>query len=128
MKWYAEGFSQRREIVIELELPEGSSRLPKELELVLFRVVQESLTNVHRHSGSPSARICLTRSHDAVEVEIADKGKGIRAERLQHMSVAQIGVGVRGMQERVRQFGGTLRIESDSSGTTVTVNIPLAAE
>ncbi len=128
LQWYVEGFSQRSGIVIELALPEDSSRLSKELELVLFRVVQESLTNVHRHSGSPSARICLTRSHDAVEVEIADKGKGIPAERLQHMSVAQIGVGVRGMQERVRQFGGTLRIESNPSGTTVTVKVPLAAD
>jgi signal transduction histidine kinase len=86
------------------------------------------LTNVHRHSGSPSARIRLTRRQDAVEVEIADKGKGIPAERQRQMNAAQVGVGVRGMEERVRQFGGTMRIESNSSGTTVTVNIPLGSD
>jgi PAS domain S-box-containing protein len=128
LQWYVEGFSQRSGIVVELELPEYSSRLSKELELVLFRVVQESLTNVHRHSGSPSARIRLTRRQDAVEVEIADKGKGIPAERQRQMNAAQVGVGVRGMEERVRQFGGTMRIESNSSGTTVTVNIPLGSD
>lgn len=128
LQWYVEGFSQRSGIIVELELPEYSSRFSKELELVLFRVVQESLTNVHRHSGSPSARIRLTRSQDAVEVEIADKGKGIPAEKQRQMNVAQVGVGVRGMEERVRQFGGTMRIESNSSGTTVTVDIPFGSD
>jgi PAS domain S-box-containing protein len=128
LHWYVEGFSERSGIVVDLDLPEKSSRLPKEVELVLFRVVQESLTNVHRHSGSAYARIRLTQSVEKVEVEIADQGKGISAERQRQMKVAQLGVGVRGMEERVRQFGGTLRIESTPSGTTVTVAIPLSSD
>jgi PAS domain S-box-containing protein len=128
LHWYVEGFAERSGIVVDLDLPEKSSRLSKEVELVLFRVVQESLTNVHRHSGSASARIRLTQSVEKVEVEIADCGKGIPAERQRQMKVAQIGVGVRGMEERVRQFGGTLHIESTPSGTTVTVAIPLSSD
>jgi PAS domain S-box-containing protein len=125
LRWYVEGFAERSKIKVELELPEDFGRLPKELELVIFRVVQESLTNIHRHSGSASARIQLTRSGGTVEFEISDSGKGISAERQQEMTAARAGVGVRGMEERVRQFDGTLRIVSSGEGTKVFVMLPV---
>jgi two-component system NarL family sensor kinase len=94
----------------------------------VFRVVQESLTNIHRHSGSPWAKIRLTRSPKLVEMEIVDGGKGISAERKKALGTPQVGVGVRGMEERVRQFGGTFQIDSGSSGTRVSVTIPLTTD
>jgi PAS domain S-box-containing protein len=128
IRWYVDGFSERSQIQVELDLPKDMGRLPNELELLIFRVVQESLTNVHRHSGSSSAKIRLNRSERAVEFEISDQGKGIPPARLDELSAARIGVGVRGMEERVRQFGGTLRISSSPDGTTVTVKIPWTAD
>lgn len=128
LQWYVEGFSNRSGIVVDLELPTDSKRIPRALELVLFRIVQESLTNIHRHSGSLTARIRLVLSARSVEVEIADQGKGIPMEKRQDMTAAQLGVGVRGMEERARQFGGTLHIESSSAGTIVTATIPLKPE
>ena len=128
LQWYAEGFSKRSGIVVDLELPADSERIPRALELVVFRIVQESLTNIHRHSGSPSANIRLIRSAKSIEVEIADRGTGIPVAKKQEATAAQIGVGVRGMEERVRQFGGTLHIESSSTGTKVTAKIPLKPE
>ncbi len=128
LRWYVDGFSERSEIKVALELPADRLRLPRELELVIFRVVQESLTNVHRHSGSSSAKVRLARSETAVEFEISDQGKGISPERLREMSAARVGVGLRGMEERVRQFGGTLRISSGDKGTNVAVSIPIAPD
>lgn len=128
LPWYVEGFSQRSGIEVDVELPKNPARLPEAVELVIFRVVQESLTNVHRHSGSPTAKIRLAQSEKSVTVEIIDKGKGISRARLREMTAAQVGVGVRGMEERVRQFGGTLHIDSSTAGTQVTVTIPLASE
>jgi len=125
LQWFVEGFSQRSGIEVELELPEDSARLPKPLELVIFRVIQESLTNVHRHSDSPTAKIRLTQSSRLVEFEIVDQGKGISAERQRALATAQLGVGVRGMEERVRQFGGTLKIQSGPKGTSICGTIPL---
>ncbi len=127
LRWYVEGFSERSKIKVDLELPEDLGRLPNELELVIFRVVQESLTNIHRHSGSASARINLTRSAGTVKFEISDRGKGIPQEKQSEMNAARSGLGVRGMQERVRQFGGTLRIVSSDRGTKVVVTLPLAS-
>ncbi len=128
LQWFVDGFSERSKIQVELDLPPDFGRLSGELELVIFRVVQESLTNVHRHSGSSSARIRLSRSERAVEFEIIDQGKGIPPGRLGEMSAAQIGVGVRGMEERVRQFRGTLQITSGPEGTVVAARIPLTSD
>lgn len=128
IEWYVEGFSKRSGITVDVALPDDWARLSKELELVVFRVVQESLTNIHRHSGSPSATIRLSRSDAEVTVEIADAGKGIPEEKKKEATRAQVGVGLRGMEERVRQFGGTLRIDSTQSGTTVTVKLPHVAD
>jgi len=126
LQWYVEGFSKRSKIAVDLDLPGDLSRLPRELELVLFRTVQESLTNVHRHSGSSRAAIRLVQSASRVQIEISDWGSGIPAERMSQMnSKAKLGVGIRGMRERVGQFGGALRIDSSPAGTTVSVQIPL---
>ncbi len=128
LSWYVAGFSERSKIDVELVLPKPMGRLPRELELVVFRVVQESLTNIHRHSGSSSAKICLTCANEILELEISDRGKGIPVEGQQDLIAARVGVGVRGMQERVRQFKGTLTIDSDSQGTKVVVTIPISAD
>jgi PAS domain S-box-containing protein len=128
IQWYVEGFSERSRIKVELNMPEATSRLPRDLELVIFRVVQESLTNVHRHSGSSSAAIRVSRSADLVAVEISDSGKGISVEKQRELSSAKAGVGVRGMEERVRQFGGTLRIASSPLGTTVVATFPIVSD
>jgi two-component system NarL family sensor kinase len=110
---------------VDVEIPEELERLPRELELVIFRVVQESLTNIHRHSGSATAKVCLSQTESAVKFEISDQGKGISEEKQQEMKAAKTGVGVRGMEERVRQFDGTLEIVSDGSGTTVVGVLPV---
>ncbi len=128
LQWYVEGFTKRSGIKVELELPEDSSRVQRSVEMVVFRVIQESLTNIHRHSGSPSASIRLTRGPGVMKVEIADRGTGISPQKRKQMSAARMGVGVRGMEERVRQFGGTFEFRSGSSGTTVSATIPLAVE
>jgi len=128
LRWYADGFSERSKIKVDLVLPADLDRLPDDLELVIFRIVQESLTNIHRHSGSSSAQICLRNSNGIVELEISDQGKGISPERLREMSAAQVGVGVRGMEERVHQFNGNLKIDSDANGTKVTVVLPVRPE
>jgi PAS domain S-box-containing protein len=125
IRWYVEGFSERSKIKVDLNLPATMDRLPRELELVIFRVVQESLTNVHRHSGSASARINLVKAENGVRVEIIDRGKGVPLEDQRALSGARTGVGVRGMEERVRQFGGALKIVSGAVGTTVTVHLPV---
>lgn len=123
--WYVDGFSKRSGIHVDLSLPQNLGRLPRDLEMVVFRIVQESLTNVHRHSGSEWAKIFLTRAERSVEFEISDGGGGISAERQSELRSARSGVGVRGMEERVRQFGGTLEIVSDGGGTRVVVRMPV---
>ena len=128
LRWYVNGFSERSKIQVELVLPEPMGRLPRELELVVFRVVQEGLTNIHRHSGSNSARICLTCANESLELEISDRGKGMPTEKQQEMIAARVGVGIRGMQERVRQLKGTLEMTSDTQGTQVIVTIPIASD
>ncbi len=125
LQWFVNGFSERSSIKVDLELPDDFGRLPNQLELVVFRIVQESLTNIHRHSGSASASIHARRSEGAIRLQIRDRGKGISPEKMSELKLSQSGVGLRGMEERVRQFGGTLEIASSSEGTTVTVSLPL---
>jgi signal transduction histidine kinase len=126
VRWYTDGFAQRSGIRVDLDLPDDFGRLPAEAETAIFRVVQESLTNIHRHSSSAVAKIRLRQPGVEVEVEIADKGKGMSPEKLQELAASGTpGVGIRGMRERLRQLGGTLEIESSRSGTVVTVKLPL---
>lgn len=126
LRWYVDGFAQRSGINVDLDMPDNFERLPVELETAIFRVVQECLTNIHRHSGSPTAKIRLRARDHEVVVDIEDKGRGIPPHKLEQMASAGTpGVGVRGMQERLRQLGGKLDIESSSGGTRVKVRLPL---
>jgi signal transduction histidine kinase len=127
LRWYVDGFAQRSHIRVDLDLPEDFGRLPGEMETAIFRVVQECLTNIHRHSESPIAKIYLRQRHDQVLVTIEDKGKGISPEKLEEMATSGTpGVGIRGMRERLRQLGGVVELESNGSGTVVTVRLPVA--
>jgi signal transduction histidine kinase len=127
LRWYTDGFTQRSQIAVELEIAEDFGRLPRELETGIFRTVQECLTNIHRHSGSPTARICLTRFEHEVRLQVKDHGVGIPGETLEQMAVsATPGVGIRGMRERLRQLGGSLEIDCKDGGTIVEAHLPLA--
>lgn len=126
IRWYATGFAQRSGIDVELDLPDHLRRLPTDLETAVFRVVQESLTNVHRHSGSPTAIIHLDAGPELIHLEVIDHGCGIPPQKLSSQQESEsIGVGLFGMRERLRQLNGELEITSDSRGTTVHVTIPL---
>jgi PAS domain S-box-containing protein len=126
LRWYVEGFAQRSNVEVELHIADDLGRLPMELEITLFRIVQESLTNVHRHSGSESASIRLRRSGPEIVLEVEDHGVGISPEvldRVRTQSAATVGVGIAGMRERLSQLGGTLEIASANPGTLVRARI-----
>lgn len=128
--WYLDGFSQRSRIQVTFDADPNFERLAPEAELALFRVLQESLTNVHRHSGSSTATVSLCTAHDKVVLEIRDKGKGIPEHLLEQAGedwMGSLGVGLRGMNERLRQLGGKLEITSTALGTTVTASVPTAS-
>jgi len=128
LRWYVEGLTKRSEMQIDLEVPDDFDRLPRDLETAIFRVVQECLTNVHRHSGSPVAKIRLSRSANDVQLEVRDQGKGLPPEQLSEMSSdGASGVGIRGMRERIHQLGGSLEISSagNGKGTEVVVKLPV---
>jgi signal transduction histidine kinase len=130
LRWYIRGFAERSKIAVDLDLSDGFGRLPQEFETTIFRVVQECLTNILRHSESHVATIRIRRSTDEVRIEVRDEGKGIPREKLAEMASSRMpGVGVRGMQERVRQLGGTLEMGSDGAGkgTVVIVQLPVSA-
>jgi PAS domain S-box-containing protein len=126
-RWYIDGFAKRSGILVTSDIPERNERLPGDVEVVLFRVLQEALTNIHRHSQSPSADIQLTLDDVEVALQIRDCGRGIPSELLEnfHNSGAQAGVGLSGMRERVNECGGRLDIHSENRNTTVLVTIPL---
>lgn len=126
VRWYVDGFSERSKIKVDIEIPSEFPRLSSEMEIALFRLVQECLTNIHRHSGSETARVAVREEEDNLVVEIQDSGKGIPQDKQLDLSLDRAGVGFRGMRERLRQFGGGLNIQSDSTGTRVTANIPLS--
>jgi len=120
LRGYVEGFSQRSKIAVDLEIASDFDRLPEVLELAIFRIVLECLTNIHRHSESPTATIRIQREHGHVTVQVIDHGKGIPKERQYDSTIAgRSGVGLAGMRERLRQLGGTLEIQSDGKGTVV---------
>jgi PAS domain S-box-containing protein len=126
LRWYAAGFAQRSGIEVELELPESLERLPLDTETALFRIVQESLINIHRHAGSATARILLQRDMDMLVLEIEDHGHGMPGDSLEHvMSGGAVGVGIAGMRERIQQLGGRLEVTSRDHGTTVRAQLPL---
>jgi signal transduction histidine kinase len=123
---YAEGFTKRTGIPVELQITRRLGKVKSHVELTLFRIVQESLTNIHRHSGSPQANIRIERDRGKVILEISDKGTGMPGGlRIPSGEVPNgLGVGIPSMQERVTAIGGQLEIKSNSSGTTVLVIIP----
>jgi signal transduction histidine kinase len=124
LKMYVEGVSERGGLSVTLTLPKALERFSRDAELAIFRVVQECLTNVHRHSGSKSAAIHLNVSEGNILVEVRDRGKGMSVEKLSGIQSNGTSVGIRGMSERVRQLGGKISIQSDGSGTTVSVSLP----
>ena len=125
LRWYVDGFSQRSKIEVTLDIPEDFGRLPQDLEIAIFRTVQESLTNIHRHSGSPTALVGLDRTDSVVHLTIEDNGSGIPVEKRDLVAAAGVpGVGISGMRERLRQLGGTLEIKSNTSGTRVEASLP----
>src|SRR5262249_49779249 len=128
LQWYARGFSERSGVQVDVALVHDVGRLASEVEVALFRVVQESLTNIHRHSGSTGANIRLMKEGDQVLVQVKDRGRGIRLETSGNSgdTIQTLGVGILGMRERLRQLGGRLEIESSYGGTTVTAIVPFA--
>jgi PAS domain S-box-containing protein len=126
LQWYIDGFSERSKIKVDLELPDDFGRLPRNLEITLFRVVQECLTNIHRHSGSSTAAIRVARSQNEVRLEVRDAGKGLPAEAQTSLSSGKLsGVGLRGMHERLRQMGGHLDVQSNGNGTLIHATLPI---
>ncbi len=125
LRWYIQGLGERSGLKIVLDLPANFERLPREMELVMFRLVQECLTNIHRHSGSETAVIRIARDSENVLLEVQDKGKGMSAEKLSGIQSRSSGVGIRGMRERVRHFGGKMNIESNKEGTKISFILPL---
>ena len=128
LRWYVEGFAERSKIKVDLDFQGDFARLPRDLETAVFRVVQECLTNIHRHSESPVAKIRLRQSDGRVHIEVEDQGRGIPAEKLSEVvSRGMPGVGIRGMRERLRQLGGSLEIRSDGPGKGTKVVAELTA-
>jgi signal transduction histidine kinase len=123
---FIEGFGQRSKIAVNLVVKPGFERLSPDLEITIFRVIQECLINVHRHSGSRKAEIRLARRHGCIHLEVSDEGKGIHLDKQFDLdSPATLGVGFRGMRERIRQLGGTLQVHSTSNGTSVEATLPI---
>jgi two-component system, NarL family, sensor kinase len=129
-RWYAAGFTKRTGIPIDIDIPQEIKRLSPDAEVAIFRVLQESLTNVHRYANTATARLRISTTADDIKVEIEDYGKGMQPARskFSQESVARLGVGIQGMTERIRQLGGRLEITSGPKrGTLVTATIPLCA-
>jgi two-component system NarL family sensor kinase len=127
LRWYVAGFGERSGITVDLELPESFERLPLDTETALFRIVQESLINIHRHAASETARIRLQRNAGTIALEISDRGHGIPQALLTRITSggSAVGVGIAGMSERIEQLGGSLEITSGNRGTTVRARLPL---
>ena len=117
LRIYAEGFSKRSKIIAHVQVPEDLPRLSQELEISVFRIVQESLTNVHKHADAKTVKICIVRALATLTVRVEDDGKGLPNDHV-------LGVGLTGMQERVRQLQGTFQVSSSTSGTAIIATIP----
>jgi PAS domain S-box-containing protein len=126
LQWYVQGLIERSGLEITLDISEHFGRLPRDLEIAVFRLVQEALTNIHRHSSSKTASIRVARENGGVLADIRDLGKGMSAEKLAEIQSGGSGLGIRGMRERLRPFHGTLNIQSDHNGTSILATIPIS--
>jgi signal transduction histidine kinase len=127
-RWFVEGFSKRSNIEVRCDISRPTKQLPKEVELALFRALQEGLTNVHRHSGASMVRVTLAFDHAGLELQISDNGHGLDKNRMQELekSGGSVGVGISGMRERVRQLGGQFELFSKKDqGTTLKITLPV---
>lgn len=126
LRWYIDGFGRRSGIATRLEVPDDLGRLSRDVETSVFRIIQESLTNIQRHSGSSTASICLERRGDRLVIEMADHGHGLPAGMRDDLdALLASGVGIAGINERVRELGGEMTIESTDRGTTLRVTLPV---
>ena len=129
LQWFVRGFIERSGIQVELLVMDNIGRLPKEVETALFRVVQESLTNIHMHSGSKNAVIWVTREREDIVLRIRDEGHGFSSPTQDGQDgTPALGVGIAGMRQRMRQLGGQLDIESGSQGTSVSARISISED
>jgi len=128
-EWYIGGFAKRSGVTVSLDIAPDHERLPMSMEIALFRVLQESLTNAHRHSGATKVTVCFRRQFEQIILEVRDDGCGIPAERLVRLgeASAEMGVGLAGMRERMHELNGKMEMESDGHGTTVRATVPLFA-
>ena len=128
-EWYIEGFAKRSGVNLSMEIATHHERMPRSMETALFRVLQESLTNVHRHSKAAHVTVCFRHQFEKVILEIRDDGCGIEGERLVRLreTSAETGVGLAGMRERMHELNGTLEMESEGRGTTIRAVVPLQA-
>ena len=128
LRWYVEGFAERSKIPVQIEVDSELDRLPAEMETTIFRIVQEGLTNIHRHSASPTASIRIGCDADLVRLEIRDHGKGMPSSMDRNsFGPLKAGVGIQGMRERVRQLGGSFEIETSPDGTMILATLPVRA-
>jgi PAS domain S-box-containing protein len=127
VRWYIDGFIQRTKVNVDFQVSDELGRLPHDMEIALFRIVQECLTNVYRHSGSQIAEVRLEKEPTGVFLSVSDQGKGLPESTLtgQNSPSVSFGVGLRGMAERVRQLGGSMAVKRGRPGTIVEVNLPL---
>jgi len=130
LRWYVEGYAQRTGIEVDLEVPPEPARFPAEIELALYRVAQEALTNIHLHSGSKKAHVSLKCDRAQAVLSVADEGRGLPPGLLQRggRQGGKLGVGISGMRERIRQLGGLFEIVTESKGTTLKAVVPLREE
>jgi PAS domain S-box-containing protein len=128
LSWYVQGIVERSGISIDLSISDNLGRLSPDMELAIFRMVQECLTNIHRHAESKTASIRIARENESIRIEVQDHGKGISPERLTEIQSRNAGVGIRGIRERLRHFNGEMKIESNGSGTRVLASIPIPTE
>jgi signal transduction histidine kinase len=128
-RWYVESFTEQSGIRVDLRLPENPQRLPDAVELALFRVLQESLMNVRSHAGSPNAEVAVRLLANSVEMRVRDYGKGMSQSVLAKFDSGRgdLGLGISGMRERLRELGGKLEVQSSSAGTLIVASLPITA-
>jgi signal transduction histidine kinase len=130
LRWFIDGFAKRTGVDVRLEVPGGLDRMPMELERDLFRIVQEGLSNIARHSGSTTGEVRLERRNGEIVLQIRDFGRGMSQTDESNESLHELfsGVGIPGMRDRVRQVGGRLEIQSDENGTRIVATVPFESE